>query len=85
MPTPGQPDRSAVAQKSTERTQELESDPRCGPRICAWLGAPTHRIVAIFAIILMLGVAGFIAWRAGAFGGGNGSDHKSLDINVNTK
>ena len=43
-------------------------------------------IVAIFAIILMLGVAGFIAWRAGAFGGGNGgSDHKSLDINVNTK
>ena len=71
MPTPGQPDRSAVAQKSTERTQELESDPRC--------------IVAIFAIILMLGVAGFIAWRAGAFGGGNGSDHKSLDINVNTK
>ena len=43
-------------------------------------------IVAIFAIILMLGVAGFIAWRAGVFGGGhNGSDHMSLGINVNTK
>jgi len=43
-------------------------------------------IVAIFAIILMLGVAGFIAWRAGVFGGGHGgSDHKTLDINVNSK
>jgi hypothetical protein len=41
-------------------------------------------IVAIFAILLMIVVAGFIAWRAGVFGGGH-SDHKSLDINVNTK
>jgi hypothetical protein len=41
-------------------------------------------IVAIFAIILMLGVAGFIAWRAGVFGGGE-SDTKTLDINVDTK
>jgi hypothetical protein len=38
-------------------------------------------IVAIFAILLMIVIAGFIAWRAGVFGGG---DHKSLDINVNT-
>lgn len=44
-------------------------------------------IVAIFAIILMLGVAGFIAWRAGVFGGvdNDGGDRKTLDINVNTK
>lgn len=42
-------------------------------------------IVAIFAIILMLGVAGFIAWRAGVFGDADGGgDRKTLDINVNT-
>jgi hypothetical protein len=39
-------------------------------------------IVAIFAILLMIVIAGFIAWRAGAFGGG--SNHRTLDINVNT-
>ena len=39
-------------------------------------------IVAIFAILLMIVIAGFIAWRAGVFGGG--SDRKSLDININT-
>ena len=39
-------------------------------------------IVAIFAIMLMIVIAGFIAWRAGVFGGG--SDQKSLDININT-
>ena len=39
-------------------------------------------IVAIFAIMLMIVIAGFIAWRAGVFGGS--SDHKSLDININT-
>jgi hypothetical protein len=37
-------------------------------------------IVAIFAIMLMLVIAGFIAWKLGVFGGGG----KSLDINVNT-
>ena len=47
-------------------------------------------IVAIFAIILMLGIAGFVAWRAGVFGGGHnggggGGDHHTLDINVNAK
>jgi len=45
-------------------------------------------IVAIFAIILMLGIAGFIAFRAGVFGGGGDSDggsKHSLDINVNSK
>lgn len=43
-------------------------------------------IVAIFAIILMLGIAGFIAWRAGVFGGvDGGNDTKTLDINVNSK
>lgn len=40
-------------------------------------------IVAIFAILLMVVIAGFIAWQAGVFGGGGG-DRKSLDINVNT-
>ena len=39
-------------------------------------------IVAIFAILLMVVIAGFIAWRAGVFGGGEGK--RSLDINVNT-
>lgn len=43
-------------------------------------------VVAIFAILLMILVAGFVAWRAGAFGGGKGGDtHHSLDINVNSK
>ena len=44
-------------------------------------------IVAIFAILLMIMVAGFIAWRAGVFGseGNGGSSHHSLDININSK
>ena len=41
-------------------------------------------VVAIFAILLMVLVAGFIAWRSGVFGGGDGDDKKSLDINVDT-
>ncbi len=48
-------------------------------------GSGATSIVAIFAIILMLGIAGFIAWRAGVFGGEHSSDHKTLDINVNAK
>jgi hypothetical protein len=40
-------------------------------------------VVAIFAIVLMLAIAGLIAWQAGVFGGGDG-DRKTLDINVNT-
>lgn len=44
-------------------------------------GGGATGIVAIFAIVLMLMIAGFIAWRMGVFGGGGG---KSLDINVNT-
>jgi hypothetical protein len=43
----------------------------------------TTGIVAIFAILLMVAIAGFIGWQAGLFGGG-GDDRKSLDINVNT-
>ena len=42
-------------------------------------------VVAIFAILLMIVIAGFIAWRAGVFGGGNNDTHHSLDINVNSK
>jgi hypothetical protein len=43
-------------------------------------------VVAIFAILLMIMIAGFIAWRAGVFGGGGSNDtHHSLDINVNSK
>jgi hypothetical protein len=38
-------------------------------------------IVAIIAIMLMLAIGGFIAWRAGVFGGGS-SSHHSLDVNV---
>jgi hypothetical protein len=40
--------------------------------------------VAIFAIVIMLGIAGFIAWRAGVFGASNG-DSKSIDVNLNTE
>jgi hypothetical protein len=42
----------------------------------------TTGVVAIFAIVLMLAIAGLIAWQAGVFGGDG--DRKSLDINVNT-
>jgi hypothetical protein len=43
-------------------------------------------IVAIFAIILMVALAGFVAWRAGVFGGGEGhsggsTEHK-VDVNL---
>jgi hypothetical protein len=46
-------------------------------------GSGSTGVVAIFAIVMMIVIAGFIAWRAGVFGGGD-SDRKSLDINVNT-
>ena len=39
-------------------------------------------IVAIFAIVMLILIAGFFAWRTGLFGGGN--SHHSVDINVNT-
>jgi len=39
-------------------------------------------IVAIFAIVMLILIAGFFAWRMGVFGGGSG--HRQLDINVNT-
>jgi hypothetical protein len=41
-------------------------------------------VVAIVAILLMLAFGGFLAWRAGVFGGGHSGDHKSLDVNFNT-
>ena len=37
-------------------------------------------VVAIFAIVLMVLIGGFIAWKAGVFGGG-GESH-SLDVNI---
>jgi hypothetical protein len=46
-------------------------------------GSGSTGVVAIFAIVMLVLIAGFIAYRAGVFGGGE-SDHKSLDINVNT-
>ena len=42
-------------------------------------------IVAIFAIILMVALAGFVAWRAGVFGGdghGGGSTEHKVDVNL---
>ena len=45
-------------------------------------GSGSTGVVAIFAIVMIVLVAGLIAWRAGVFGGG--SEKKSLDINVNT-
>ena len=46
-------------------------------------GESSAGVVAIFAIVLMVALAGFIAWRMGAFGGSGGNTHHSLDINLN--
>lgn len=40
-------------------------------------------IVAIFAIMLLVMIGGFIAWQAGVFGGGEGGD-KKVDVNIST-
>ncbi|MBA3541204.1 MAG: hypothetical protein H0T79_16455 [Deltaproteobacteria bacterium] len=40
-------------------------------------------IVAIFAILVLVMIGGFLAWQMGVFGGGGGKSNK-LDINVNT-
>jgi hypothetical protein len=48
----------------------------------------TTGVVAIFAILLMIMIAGFIGWRAGLFGGtsdGGHDTHHTLDVNVNSK
>jgi hypothetical protein len=39
-------------------------------------------IVAIFAIVLMVLIAGFIAFRTGVLGGGNGGNEHKLDVHV---
>ena len=41
-------------------------------------------IVAIVAIMLMLAIAGFLAWRGGIFGGSGKTTTHKLDVNVNT-
>jgi hypothetical protein len=38
-------------------------------------------IVAIFAILMILLVGGFVAWRMGVFGGDGDSTH-TIDVNV---
>ena len=38
-------------------------------------------IVAIFAILMIVLIGGFIAWRTGVFGG---NDKAEIDVNVNT-
>ena len=48
-------------------------------------GEGSTGVVAIVAILLMVFVAGFIAWRTGVFGGGSNGSHHSLDVNVNSK
>ena len=48
-------------------------------------GEGSTGVVAIFAIVLMLVIAGFIAWRAGVFGGGDNDSKHTLDVNVNSK
>ena len=47
-------------------------------------GGSSSAVVAIFAILLLAMIGGFIAWQAGVFSG-DGGDHKSIDINVNKK
>jgi hypothetical protein len=39
-------------------------------------------VVAIFAIVLMVIIGGFIAYKAGMFGGGGGGETHSLDVNI---
>ncbi len=39
-------------------------------------------VVAIFAIVLMVIIGGFIAYKAGVFGGGDGDTSHSLDVNI---
>ena len=41
----------------------------------------TSGIVAIFAIMLLAMIGGFIAWQAGVFGDGDG---KKVDVNIST-
>jgi hypothetical protein len=48
-------------------------------------GEGSTGVVAIVAILLMIMVAGFIAWRAGVFGGGGRDSSHTLDVNVDTK
>ena len=51
-------------------------------------GGSSTGVVAIFAILLMVVLAGFIGWRAGLFGGSTnsgGDTHHTLDVNVNSK
>jgi len=45
-------------------------------------GSSSVSIVAIIAILLMVAVGGFIAYRAGVFGGGGGETKHTLDVNV---
>lgn len=40
-------------------------------------------IVAIFAIMLLVMIGGFIAWQAGVFDARDGGD-KKVDVNINT-
>ena len=47
-------------------------------------GNSSTGIVAIVAIMLMLAIAGFLAWRGGLFGGGGKTTTHKLDVNVNT-
>ena len=44
-------------------------------------GNSNSSIVAIFAILMIVLIGGFIAWQMGVFGG---SGKKQLDINVKT-
>jgi hypothetical protein len=39
-------------------------------------------VVAIFAIVLMVLIGGFIAYKAGVFGGGGGGETHKLDVNI---
>ncbi len=40
-------------------------------------------IVAIFAIVLMVLIGGFVAWKMGAFGGGDGDGNgKIIDVDI---
>jgi len=43
-------------------------------------------IVAIVAIVLLVLIGGFVAYKAGVFGGSSGDDHgKLIDVDVNKK
>jgi hypothetical protein len=50
--------------------------------VCMASDSSNSSIVAIFAIIMLLAVGGFVAWRMGAFNFGGGDTTHKIDVDV---